>query len=97
MIHKLIDQKVLADYLKSNQALVAEIVRDQKDQEEKAELAHSCDQMLIAQEAAALLGVSEDWLYRNAKKLPFAKKLGRKNLRFSKTGLEKWLSSQRAS
>jgi excisionase family DNA binding protein len=91
MIHKLIDAKILADYLTSNQALVVEIIRDQKAQEEKSQLAQTSEQMLTAKEAATLLACSEDWLYRNAKKLPFAKKLGPKNLRFSKSGLEKWL------
>lgn len=94
MLHKLIDQKVLAEYLRVNQVLIEEIVRDQKDQDEKQRLASAGDQMLTAKEAAATLACSEDWLYRNAKKLPFAKKLGPKNLRFSRRGLEKWLSNK---
>jgi excisionase family DNA binding protein len=91
MLHKLIDAKILADYLRSQQAMIEEIIRDQKDREEKSRLASEDEKMLTAKEAATRLACSEDWLYRNAKKLPFAKKLGPKNLRFSKTGLEKWL------
>jgi excisionase family DNA binding protein len=97
MIHKLIDAKILADYLKSSQALVEDIIRDQKAQEEKTQLAQAYEQMLTAKEAATLLACSEDWLYRNAKKLPFTRKLGPKNLCFSKSGLEKWLASRQVN
>jgi len=93
MIYGLINQKLLADYARANQALVEEIIRDQKEQEEKTQLAQKSEQMLTAKEVAERLACSEDWVYRNAKKLP-AVKLGHKNLRFSKTGLEKWLKAQ---
>jgi predicted DNA-binding transcriptional regulator AlpA len=53
------------------------------------------DRLLDAGEAAKVLGVSEDWLYRNAKKLPFSRKLGPKMLRFSYQGILKWLSTQK--
>jgi len=46
------------------------------------------DRLLDAKEAAKLLSVSEDWLYRNAKKLPFSRKLGPKMLRFSQAGIK---------
>ena len=52
------------------------------------------DHLLEAPEAAKLLSVSEDWLYRNAKKLPFARKLGPKMLRFSTVGIQKYLASR---
>ena len=97
MMHRLIDAKILADYLKSSQALVEDIIRDQKEREEKSQLAQKSEQLLTAKEAAPLLACSVDWLYRNAKKLTFAKKLGPKNLRFSKSGLEKWLASRQVN
>lgn len=53
------------------------------------------DRLLEAQEAAKLLSVSEDWLYRHAKKLPFAKKLGPKMLRFSVIGIQKYLATRK--
>jgi predicted DNA-binding transcriptional regulator AlpA len=53
------------------------------------------DRLLGAAEAAKVLSVSEDWLYRNAKKLPFARKLGPKMLRFSQRGIVKWLESRK--
>ena len=53
------------------------------------------DRLLDAREAALLLSVSEDWLYRNAKKLPFARKLGPKMLRFSASGIQKYLATRK--
>ena len=53
------------------------------------------DQLLTAEQAAGLLAVSPDWLYRHAKKLPFTRKLGPKMLRFSHEGILKWLATRR--
>jgi len=55
------------------------------------------DRLIDAEEAAKLLSVSEDWLYRNASKLPFTRKLGRKMLRFSHQGIQKYLASRKTS
>ncbi len=55
------------------------------------------DRLLNAEEAASLLSVSEDWLYRHAKKLPFTRKLGPKMLRFSYQGITKYLASRQAT
>ena len=52
------------------------------------------DRLLTADEAAQMLAVSPDWLYRNAKKLPFTRKLGPKMLRFSNQGIKKWLATR---
>jgi len=51
--------------------------------------------MLIPGEAADLLGVKVTWLYRHAPKLPFTRRLSRKALRFSETGLHRWLAAQK--
>jgi len=53
------------------------------------------DRLMAAEEAAKLLSVSEDWLYRHAKKLPFSRKLGPKMLRFSCRGIEKYLATRK--
>jgi predicted DNA-binding transcriptional regulator AlpA len=53
------------------------------------------DRLLDAADAAKVLSVSEDWLYRQAKKLPFTRKLGPKMLRFSYRGIVKWLESRK--
>jgi predicted DNA-binding transcriptional regulator AlpA len=58
-------------------------------------LQQDADRLLSAQEAATLMSMSEDWLYRNAKKLPFARKVGPKMLRFSHQGILKWLESRK--
>lgn len=47
------------------------------------------DRNLDVAEAASRLGISRDWLYRNAGRLPFAVRIGRRVL-FSANGLERW-------
>ena len=54
------------------------------------------DQLVDAEEAARLLCVSEDWLYRHAQKLPFTRKLGPKMLRFSSLGIQKYLATRKS-
>jgi predicted DNA-binding transcriptional regulator AlpA len=48
---------------------------------------------LGAEEAARRLGMSRDWLYKNASHLPFAVRIGRRVL-FSAQGLERWNRSR---
>jgi predicted DNA-binding transcriptional regulator AlpA len=55
---------------------------------------HGGDRLLDPAEAAAILGMSKKWLYNNAHKLPFTRKLGRKTLRFSHLGIQKYLASR---
>jgi hypothetical protein len=57
--------------------------------------AWSEEDLLTIDEAAARLRVSPRWLYRHAKTLPFARKLSRKVLRFSRVGLARWLATRR--
>ena len=67
-------------------------------QEVQAALANGLnvtDRLLDADEAAQLLGVSSDWVYRQAKKLPFTRKLAPKLLRFSHQGILKWLATRK--
>jgi predicted DNA-binding transcriptional regulator AlpA len=49
------------------------------------------DRLLTAGEAAHKLGATEDWLYRHANTLPFAVRLGKKHLRFSEAGMERYI------
>jgi len=58
---------------------------------------HVEDRLLTAEDAAGVLSVSPDWLYRNAKTLPFARKIGGKMLRFSSQGMQKWLNTRKPS
>ncbi|HBA41092.1 MAG: hypothetical protein A2W10_04340 [Deltaproteobacteria bacterium RBG_16_55_12] len=55
------------------------------------------DRLLDAEQASRLLSVSSDWLYRHAKRLPFARKLGPKMLRFSSQGIQKYLATRKIS
>jgi predicted DNA-binding transcriptional regulator AlpA len=55
------------------------------------------DHLVDAETAAKFLSVSEDWLYRNAKKLPFTRKLGPKMLRFSSMGIQKYLTMRKCA
>jgi excisionase family DNA binding protein len=48
------------------------------------------DELLDVKEAAARLGMSENYLYRNHGKLPFARRMGRA-LRFSSSGIDEYL------
>ena len=50
------------------------------------------DRLVDAEEAANILSVSVEWLYRNAKRLPFTRKLGHKMLRFSSVGIQRYLA-----
>jgi excisionase family DNA binding protein len=57
--------------------------------------ANGDDRNLDAAEAARRLGISRDWLYRNAARLPFAVRIGRRVL-FSAQGLDRWNRSRTA-
>jgi predicted DNA-binding transcriptional regulator AlpA len=53
------------------------------------------DRLLSVEEAAKMLDVSIDWLYRHSKKLPFTRKVGPKMLRFSSHGIGQWIASRK--
>ena len=48
------------------------------------------DRLLNVEEAAERLSLSQDFLYRNSKKLPFTVRNGRQ-LRFSEAGIERYI------
>lgn len=50
------------------------------------------DRLLTVKQAAPILGMSEDWLYRNAGRLPFTRRTGRRSLRFSERALKRYLA-----
>jgi len=77
------------------ESLLRRIIRDEIGSL-KAEIIAQ-DRLLEAEDAAKLLRVREDWLYRNAKKLPFARKLGPKMLRFSSLGIQRYLATKKIS
>ena len=53
------------------------------------------DTMLTTEEAAALLRRSPRWIYRNAHKLSFVKRLSARSMLHSKKGVERYLASRR--
>jgi hypothetical protein len=54
------------------------------------------DKMLTADEAAALLRKQRRWIYRNADRLPFVRRVSRKSLLCSESGLQQWLAAHKA-
>lgn len=63
---------------------------------EPSESTHAEDQLLTVEEAAQVLGQTAKWVYRHADGLPFTRRLSRRNLRFSKLGLQKYLARKRS-
>lgn len=53
------------------------------------------ERLLSPAEAARRLGVSVRWLYRNARRLPFTRKLTKRTLRFHEQGLAKYIREKR--
>jgi excisionase family DNA binding protein len=52
------------------------------------------DELLGIEDTAERLGVSVDYVYRNAKNLPFTRRIGRKLL-FSSRGIDQYISRKR--
>jgi excisionase family DNA binding protein len=52
------------------------------------------DRLLTIDQVTQRLSVSRDWVYRNGKRLNFTRRLGPKMVRFSESGLEKWLKGK---
>ena len=55
----------------------------------------SSERWLTADQAAELLQVERKWLYRRAKTLPFTRRLSRKKLLFSESGLRRWIATRK--
>jgi predicted DNA-binding transcriptional regulator AlpA len=51
----------------------------------------AADELLDAGQAAAILSVSKDWLYRRTT-LPFRVEVSPKQTRYSRRGIERWLA-----
>jgi predicted DNA-binding transcriptional regulator AlpA len=71
------------------------VVREEIKSAKCSSAASKNDRLLDPEEAAKVLSVSEDWLYHNAKRLPFTRKLGPRLLRFSYQGMIKWMESKK--
>lgn len=60
--------------------------------DERSSPAPVADQLLTARQAAKLLNVSPQWLYKNPAAKRFRVQLGRRAVRFSKAAIDRWLS-----
>ena len=66
--------------------------------EERAqEDARKVDHLLTAGEAAARLAVTKYWLYVHASELPFTVRIGRRGVRFSEKGIERYLRQKQGT
>lgn len=55
----------------------------------------SVDQLLTAEEVAKALGVTRRWVQRRARRLPFARGLSAHAVRYSESGLKRWMANRR--
>jgi hypothetical protein len=53
----------------------------------------SSDEVLTADAAATMIGVTKDWLYRR-RNLPFRIEVSPKQTRYSRRGIERWLAAR---
>jgi predicted DNA-binding transcriptional regulator AlpA len=54
----------------------------------------SADRLLTAAQVAAILGVTKRWVERRARRLPFARRLSTHAVRYSESGLRRWMSNR---
>ncbi len=76
-------------------ALAARLITGHSASQDPAAMSQEQEELLTPDQAALLLSVSADWMYRHAGDLPFTRRLSRKALRFSKAGLLKWRAGRR--
>jgi len=53
------------------------------------------DNLLTAEQAAQIIGVKRRWIYRHSAKLPFTRRISRKNFRFSEASLRRWIAARK--
>ena len=87
-----IDDSSLAVTLTVGQ--LREVYRQEREKGLNGDGPHDGDHLLNLKEAAKVLSVSKDWLYKH-KKLPFVKRLGPKMLRYSYQGIQEYIASKK--
>ena len=55
------------------------------------------DRLMTAGEVANALGVTRRWVQRRARRLPFARRISDHAIRYSETGLKRWMSNRKLS
>jgi predicted DNA-binding transcriptional regulator AlpA len=58
---------------------------------------NSGERLLTAEEVATVLGVTRRWVQRRARRLPFARRISDHAIRYSETGLKRWMSNRKLS
>jgi len=76
--------------------IVGRLYRDSRQRETRA-ASPPAERLLNARQAATVLGVALRWMRRHSPRLPFAKKLSYRSVRYSEVGIRKWLQTRRAS
>ena len=54
------------------------------------------ERLLTADQVAQSLGVTPRWVQRRARRLPFARQLSEHAIRYSESGLKRWMAHRRA-
>lgn len=75
-------------------ALTARLLVSQANAVTKPETA---DRLLSAEEVASTLGVTKRWVQRRARRLPFARRISDHAIRYSESGLRRWMSNRKLS
>jgi excisionase family DNA binding protein len=91
----LVPVRALPGFIAELAGLQARAAARLRQADEGPEPSPCVDRLLDVREAAARLGMSADWLYRHRDKLPFARRVGRRAVRFSEVDLERWVASQK--
>ena len=55
------------------------------------------DRLLTVEEVARTLGVTKRWVQRRARRLPFARRISEHAIRYSESGLRRWMSNRKLS
>jgi predicted DNA-binding transcriptional regulator AlpA len=55
------------------------------------------DRLMTAEEVATALGVTPRWVQRRARRLPFARRISDHAIRYSESGLRRWMSNRKLS
>ena len=55
------------------------------------------DRLMTADEVATALGVTQRWVQRRARRLPFARRISDHAIRYSESGLKRWMSNRKLS
>jgi hypothetical protein len=79
----------------ATQSLIAAAIFDKTYQATVEHPQQSRDRILDADQIAVALGRSRRWVFRNAKRLPFVRRISRKALTCSEAALLRWREAQK--